>query len=114
MSSWSDGNLERVGIVTTMVKEKSGLDAQTKNLVAIGAAAAVNCRPCLEHHVPHGLAAGLTEADVRMAIEIGFGVNRGAHAKTQGYIDDVISDSADADLEAPCCDAETAAATGCC
>lgn len=96
------------------IKDDTVLSKQTKCLIAIGAAAAVNCRPCLEHHLPLGTAAGLSETELRQAIEIGFGVNRGAHSKTCGYIDDVISESKLADISAKCCDEETAEHTGCC
>ncbi len=90
------------------------LSEQTRRLIAVGAAAAVNCRPCLEHHVPLGNEAGLSESEIRQAIEIGFGVNRGAHAKTSGFIDDVITNSEHADTTAGCCDEETSKQTGCC
>lgn len=95
-------------------ENKALLDEQTMRLVAIGAAGAVNCRPCLEHHVPLGIAAGLSEPAIREAIEIGFGVNRGAHAKTRKFIDDVISGSESMDNGAECCDEETSLQTGCC
>ena len=90
------------------------LSEQTRKLVAIGAAGAVNCRPCLEHHVPRGSEAGLSEREIREAIEIGFAVNRGAHAKTKGYVDDVIYESKHADTSEKCCDDETSQKTGCC
>ncbi|NQU55752.1 MAG: carboxymuconolactone decarboxylase family protein [Rhodospirillales bacterium] len=96
------------------IESDTVLNEQARRLIAIGASAAVNCRPCLEHHVPLGSETGLTEHQIREAIEIGFGVNRGAHAKTKGYIDDVIADSQHADTTARCCDEETAEQTGCC
>jgi len=66
------------------------MDPQVKRLVAVGAAAAANCRPCLEHHVPQCIRAGIPETDIRQAIETGFQVNRGAHAKTHDYVETVI------------------------
>jgi len=85
------------------------MDTKTKSLIAVGAAAAVNCRPCLEYHVPQCIKAGASEDDVREAIETGFRVNRGAHAKTQDYVEDVIA-YAKQDID----DRETGAQTGCC
>lgn len=92
------------------------MDGKTKHLIAVGAAAALNCRPCLEYLVPQCSKAGASKDDVRDAIETGFQVNRGAHAKTQGYVEHVITDAKhDIDGPAPhCCDQETAKRTGCC
>ncbi len=98
----------------TKTQDDPQMSEQIRRYIAIGAAAAVNCRPCPEHHVPLGRAAGISVEDIKQAIDIGFGVNRGAHAKTKGYIDDVIASSDDADLSAPCCDQETAEKTMCC
>lgn len=92
----------------------TSLSEQIRILVAIGAAGAVNCRPCLEHHVSRGSEVGLLEPEIREATEIGFAVNRGAHAKTKGFIDDVISQSKHADISAQCCDDETSQRTECC
>ena len=92
------------------------MEDKIKSLIAVGAAAAVSCRPCLEHHAPQCIKAGASEDDVREAIETGFQVNRGAHAKTQGYVEDVITDARQ-DIDGPrseCCDEETAAQTGGC
>ena len=92
------------------------MDARTKSLIAAGAAAAVNCRPCLEHLVPQCTKAGASEDDIREAIETGLQVNRGAHAKTQGFVEDVMT-VAKHDIDeptSPCCDKDTAARSGCC
>ncbi len=86
----------------------------TRRLVAVGASAAVNCRPCLEYHIPLGGKAGLSEQEIRQAIEIGFGVNRGAHAKTRGFIDEIFSVSEQTAGTSERCDEETAGQTGCC
>ncbi len=93
---------------------ESELSEHTRRLIAIGAAAAVNCKPCLEYHIPLGKKAGLSESEVRQAIEIGFGVNRGAHAKTRGFIDEVIINSEQTNPISECCDEQTAQQTGCC
>jgi len=89
------------------------IDEKTRRYIAVGASAAVNCRPCLEFHLPQARHAGMSESEIRQAIEIGFGVNRGAHAKTKGFIDEVIADSEHADATAGCCDEQTAEQTGC-
>lgn len=92
------------------------MDARTKSLIAAGAAAAVNCRPCLEHLVPQCIKADASEDDIREAIETGLQVNRGARAKTQGFVGDIIT-TANHDIDeqtSPCCDEVTAARSGCC
>ena len=84
------------------------MDAQIESLIAVGAAAAVNCRPCLAYHVPRCIKAGALESDVREAIKTGFRVNRGAHAEIRRYVEDVIADANED------CDDGPAAQTCCC
>lgn len=79
------------------------MDERMKELVAVGASAAVNCRPCLDHHVPLCREKGGTEEDIRQAIETGLTVNRGAAARTREYVDAILSR-----------EPEVAAASGCC
>ncbi len=45
------------------------LSPRDLELVAIGAAIASNCIPCVEHHIPLARQAGLTDAQVRAAVE---------------------------------------------
>ena len=92
------------------------MDGRIKRLIAVGAAAAVNCRPSLEFHVSWCIKAGAAEDDAREAIEIGFQVNRSAHAKTKGYVEDVITDTKQdtGGSRSECCDEETGTETGCC
>ncbi len=44
---------------------------QVTMLIAAGAAMAANCEPCLNKVVPDLIAAGVAEADIRKAVEIG-------------------------------------------
>ncbi len=62
------------------------MDDQTGILVALGASAAANCRPCLEHHLGRARVASVLEDDIAAAIEIGLGVNEGAARKTRDFI----------------------------
>ncbi|MCP4375779.1 MAG: hypothetical protein GY794_06340 [bacterium] len=98
------------------VREYVTMDGRIKSLIAVGAAAAVNCRPSLECHVSWCIKAGVSEDDAREAIEIGFQVNRSAHAKTKGYVKDVITDTRQdiGGSRSECCDEETGTKTGCC
>ena len=50
------------------------LDTKTEELIAIGAALAANCEPCLRYHVRRGGEAGCTREAMRRAVEIAQGV----------------------------------------
>ena len=47
------------------------VDYKVTLLIAAGAAMAANCEPCLNKVVPDLLEAGVSEADIRRAVEIG-------------------------------------------
>ena len=44
------------------------LEQRDKELAAIGAAIGCNCRPCIEHHIPAGRGAGLSEGELADAV----------------------------------------------
>lgn len=44
------------------------LEQRDKELAAIGASIGCNCRPCIEHHIPAGREAGLSEAELVEAV----------------------------------------------
>jgi AhpD family alkylhydroperoxidase len=46
------------------------LEQRDKELAAIGASIGCNCRPCIEHHIPAGREAGLSEPDLVHAVAI--------------------------------------------
>jgi AhpD family alkylhydroperoxidase len=46
------------------------LEQRDKELAAIGASIGANCRPCIEHHVPAGREAGLTEGGLGDAVAV--------------------------------------------
>jgi AhpD family alkylhydroperoxidase len=54
------------------------MDERTKELVAVGASAAANCQPCLEHHLAQCDALAVPRREVRAAVEVGLRVNHGA------------------------------------
>ena len=45
------------------------LEQKDKELAAIGASIGALCRPCIEHHIPAGRGAGLSEAELARAVE---------------------------------------------
>jgi len=44
------------------------LEQRGKELAAVGASIGCNCRPCIEHHIAAGRAAGLSEAELADAV----------------------------------------------
>ncbi|MCI4674073.1 carboxymuconolactone decarboxylase family protein [Candidatus Mycolicibacterium alkanivorans] len=54
------------------------LEQKDKELVAVGASIGALCRPCLDHHIPAGRDAGLTEAELARAVEVGEATHRSA------------------------------------
>lgn len=61
------------------------MDKRVKELIAIGASVAVNCRPCLEFHLAEYDRLSQNRDDVREAAEIGMKVNRGAAGETRKF-----------------------------
>ena len=54
------------------------VDDRTKELVAMGAAAAANCHPCIEYHLAKCDGLGIDREEVVAAVKVGLMVNRGA------------------------------------
>jgi AhpD family alkylhydroperoxidase len=54
------------------------MDERMKELVAMGAAAAANCHPCMDHHLAKCDDLGIDREEVAAAVEVGLMVNRGA------------------------------------
>ena len=53
------------------------LTPRETSLVALGAALASNCIPCIEHHVPLARKNGLSEAEIFAAIELADRIRQG-------------------------------------
>ncbi len=54
------------------------MDEVVKELVAMGAAAAANCHPCMDHHVAKCDQLGISRGEVAEAVKVGLMVNHGA------------------------------------
>ena len=61
------------------------MDNKTKELIAIGASISANCQPCLEYHTAKAAEYGVSESEVKEAIEVGTLVRRGAAAKMDKF-----------------------------
>lgn len=59
------------------------MDERMTELIAIGASAAVNCHPCMDHHLAECDRLGLDRDEVTAAMEVGMMVAKGAAAKTR-------------------------------
>ena len=46
-------------------------EQRDKELAAIGASIGCNCRPCVDHHIPKGREAGLSETELAAAVATG-------------------------------------------
>ena len=54
------------------------MDERIKELVAMGASAAANCHPCMDHHLAKCDELGIDREEVIAAVKVGLMVNRGA------------------------------------
>ncbi len=82
------------------------MDKKIEEMIALGAAYAVNCQPCMEYHKQKAVEAGLTTAEMLLAIRVAEGVKTGAAAKTKQKADSLFGSIADE----RCC---PAGSTGC-
>jgi AhpD family alkylhydroperoxidase len=61
------------------------MDNKIKELIAIGASISANCQPCLEYHTSKAAEYGVSELEIKEAIEVGTLVRRGAAAKMDKF-----------------------------
>jgi len=54
----------------------SELRSREQELVALGAAIASNCTPCIEYHIPEARRAGLSDGEIEEAVRIADKVRR--------------------------------------
>jgi AhpD family alkylhydroperoxidase len=67
------------------------LEQRENELAAIGAAIGCNCRPCVEHHIPAGREAGLSEAELADAVATARGVRDEAITLLAPRIDELLT-----------------------
>lgn len=77
----------------------SVLDQKIMELISIGAAYAVNCKPCMEFHKKTAEAAGATREEMLAAIAAGEKVKNGAAVKAKAFARDIFGES----TGEPCC-----------
>jgi AhpD family alkylhydroperoxidase len=69
------------------------MDERTKELIAIGASVGAHCQPCLTYHVEKARELGITEEDIRAAIDTGHMVEKGAMSAMKKYSASVLEES---------------------
>ena len=64
------------------------LDANIKELIAIGASVSANCQPCVKYHVGKAREMKIDEAEIQQAAEVGRMVRKGA----AGQMDELVEE----------------------
>lgn len=68
------------------------MDKKIEEMIALGAAYAVNCQPCLEFHKQKATEAGLSGDEMRAAIEVAEAVKAGAYKKAREFTVNLFGD----------------------
>jgi len=76
------------------------MNEKMKELVAMGAAAAANCHPCMDHHLAKCDELGIDREEVLAAVKVGLMVNRGAEKAIRKKSRELLGESALATLAA--------------
>jgi AhpD family alkylhydroperoxidase len=67
-------------------------DKRIVELIALGASVAVNCQPCLQFHISEVLKVGITEPEIKGAIQVGRTVRKGAAHKLDQFVSNMMED----------------------
>lgn len=73
------------------------MDEQMNELVAMGAAAAANCHPCLDYHLAKCDELGIDREEVAAAVKVGLMVNRGAERAIRKKTRELLGEAATED-----------------
>ena len=77
-------------------------DKKMETLIAIGAATAFNCIPCLEHLYENAITCGLTVEQIKKASEIAGKVKKGAHTAISNSINGLIGNNEIVETQCDC------------
>lgn len=78
-----------------MNSQEGKVDKQMKELVAMGAAAAANCHPCMDYHLTKCDELGIDRDEVAAAVKVGLMVNRGAENAIRKKARELLGETAD-------------------
>ena len=70
------------------------MNEKMKELVAMGAAAAANCHPCMDHHLAKCDELGIDREEVLAEVRVGLMVNRGAEKAIRKKSHELLGESA--------------------
>lgn len=90
------------------------LTLRERELVALGAALASNCVPCIEFHVPAARKAGLTEAEIGEALALADKIRQVPAGKVLDAATAQLSTTAPAAAASACCPPAAAGAKSSC
>lgn len=57
------------------------MDEKLKEMIAIGASVTANCIPCIRYHFAKAREVGVTDAEIKAAVQVGKMVRKGAAQK---------------------------------
>jgi AhpD family alkylhydroperoxidase len=67
------------------------MDEKLKEMIAIGASVTANCIPCIQYHFAKAREIGITEAEIKEAVQVGKMVRKGAAHKWDEEIRTLLS-----------------------
>lgn len=76
------------------------MEEKTKILVCLAASTATNCQPCFAHYHQKAEEVGLTEAEIKEAVNLAGQVKKGAHMAITNHIQTLMAQEKKYDL--PC------------
>lgn len=89
------------------------MDRKTTELIAIGAAVAAHCQPCLAYHVAKARKLRIPARQIREAIAVGHNMEKGALLMMRKF-EDVVFDSPAGDVPSCCGNSSARGAKNCC
>lgn len=75
------------------------MDEQTKELIAIGASVGAHCQPCLTYHVEKARELGINDDEIRLAIETGHMVEKGAMSAMKKFSASILSNDCNLSID---------------
>ncbi len=67
------------------------MDEKLKEMIAIGASVTANCIPCIQYHFARAREVGVTDAEIKAAVQVGKMVRKGAAQKWDEEVSALLS-----------------------
>jgi len=65
------------------------LDANIKELIAVGASVSANCHPCVKYHIAKAREMKIDEAEIQQAVDVGQMVRKGAASQMDELLEEL-------------------------